>query len=84
MPSVSANFGPTDPNVSEYAACRNTDDPELFFRQGKEEQAKAICHQCPVKRECLAEALSCGTRLAGVWGETTQRQRFRMLRRRVA
>lgn len=46
------------------AACREVEDPELFFPQGKagrdspvlragQTRAKAICADCPVTRQCL-------------------------------
>lgn len=48
----------------EQAACRGT-DPETFFPTAEDGPtydaqvavAKAICHRCPVRAQCLAEAL---------------------------
>ncbi len=47
--------------------CRS--DPELFFAERPEEvaQAKALCHDCPVRANCLAGALQRGEPF-GVWG----------------
>jgi WhiB family transcriptional regulator, redox-sensing transcriptional regulator len=47
--------------------CR--DDPELFFADDQEqvERARALCHQCPVRRACLNAALRRAEPL-GVWG----------------
>lgn len=58
------------------AACRGV-DPSLFFPERAESaaEAKAICWGCPVRRECLAFAMSQDDSLAGVWGATTHRQR---------
>ncbi|MFM7542667.1 MAG: WhiB family transcriptional regulator [Actinomycetales bacterium] len=44
-------------------------DPELFFSENNEEisLAKSLCGGCPVKRECLAGALS-RQEPCGVWG----------------
>jgi WhiB family redox-sensing transcriptional regulator len=62
-----------------YAACRDV-DPDLFFPLGTSgaslaqiEQAKQICHTCPVSRSCLRWALDSGD--AGVWGGTTEEER---------
>jgi WhiB family redox-sensing transcriptional regulator len=61
------------------AACRDT-NTELFFPVGKSgparvqtAHAKAVCAPCPVKTECLEEALENG--LEGVWGGTTDDER---------
>ncbi|HEY3482444.1 MAG TPA: WhiB family transcriptional regulator, partial [Streptomyces sp.] len=62
------------------AACRD-EDPELFFPVGtagpalqQAARAKAVCHRCPVRSDCLAEALVSGQR-AGVWGEMSEDER---------
>lgn len=64
--------------------------PELWFPgPGREtsqgEVAKAIClFDCPVRNQCLAEALSHGVdRQHGIWGGTTERQRRKVLHRRA-
>jgi WhiB family transcriptional regulator, redox-sensing transcriptional regulator len=70
------------------AACRDVEDPEIFFPVGSTgpsvpqiRQAKAMCASCPVRQECLDAALSApGT--DGVWGGATMTER-RHLRRRV-
>jgi WhiB family transcriptional regulator, redox-sensing transcriptional regulator len=62
------------------AACRSA-DPELFFpisssgqSMAQEAEAKAICAECPVRRECLAFALR--THQAhGVWGGMSEQER---------
>lgn len=43
--------------------------PELFFADSpaETEQAKALCRDCPVRRECLADALE-RREPWGVWG----------------
>lgn len=78
--NVTRNFDtPPDERVTQMAACQSPEvDGWLFFTQGREAQAITICNSCPVRSACLREALSCGTRLYGVWGGTTQRQRRRM------
>ncbi|MCX5214247.1 WhiB family transcriptional regulator [Kitasatospora sp. NBC_00240] len=70
------------------ARCRDL-DPELFFPLGntgpalrQAEEAKAVCHRCPVRERCLAWALETGQE-AGVWGGTGEDDR-RALKRRAA
>ena len=48
--------------------CR-TNDPELYFAESPSdvEVAKAMCHTCPVRAECLAGALE-RREPWGVWG----------------
>ncbi len=68
------------------ARCRRT-DPEVFFpEKGKPTRpAKSICARCPVRAECLEEALAAGY-VAGVWGGLSAQERRPMLvaRRRAA
>jgi WhiB family redox-sensing transcriptional regulator len=60
------------------AACVN-EDPNLFFPDGKTsytvqvKQAKTICATCPIKMQCLAEALA--ETEFGIWGGTTEQER---------
>lgn len=62
-------------------ACR-TSNPDELFVQGKEQnRAKAICTGCPVRTECLADALDSRVEF-GVWGGMTERERRALLRRR--
>ncbi|BBU23838.1 WhiB family transcriptional regulator [Mycobacterium xenopi] len=44
-------------------------DPDLWFADSPAdlERAKALCTQCPIRRQCLAEALERGEPW-GVWG----------------
>ncbi len=68
----------TLPAFSAAPACR-TADPELFFRDRRDDDAlaaaRAVCHRCPVKAECLAWATKHD--VFGVWGGTTRTQRTR-------
>lgn len=62
-------------------ACGNT-EPDALFVQGKEQnKIKTVCLGCPVRTECLAEALDQRTEF-GVWGGMTERERRALLRRR--
>ena len=62
------------------AVCR-TEDPELFYPVSSSghvyaaqvERAKAVCRRCPVRAECLSEALA--SPQDGVWGGTTEAER---------
>lgn len=57
---------------------------ELFFapdesesradRKTREADAKAVCHSCFVRGECLSEALKSDERF-GIWGGLTERER---------
>ena len=63
------------------AACAGRDPDKLFARGTEQNRAKRICAPCPVRDECLAEALD--NRIGiGVWGGMTERERRALLRRR--
>lgn len=75
-------YGPTrtdDETWRTHAACAGH-DPGLFFpdpddrrMQAKTAEAKAVCHRCPVREQCLAWALD--HRIEhGVWGGHSARQ----------
>jgi len=69
------------------ASCRGR--PDLFFapddsetrseRRRREAAAKSVCARCPVRIECLMDALESDERF-GIWGGLTERER-RSLRR---
>jgi hypothetical protein len=70
----------------ERAACRGGVDPDLFFpaaesgaaRGAQVRAAKAVCARCPVRSECLDEAL---VRIPyGIAGGLTERERQRLRR----
>jgi WhiB family redox-sensing transcriptional regulator len=63
------------------AACRTTDPDELFVQGAAQNRAKAVCTGCPVRTECLADALDNRVEF-GVWGGMTERERRALLRRR--
>lgn len=58
------------------AACRGQ-PTDLFFpsRGESNDEAKAICRQCPVTSQCLAQALELGE--MGVWAGLSERARRR-------
>lgn len=65
------------------ALCRQV-DPDLFFPEttgglSQANTAKRVCAQCPVRAQCLDEALANDIRY-GVWGGKSEKER-RLLRR---
>src|SRR5947207_14103293 len=63
------------------AACKGTDPDELFVQGAAQNRAKSVCLGCPVRTECLADALDNRVEF-GVWGGMTERERRALLRRR--
>jgi WhiB family redox-sensing transcriptional regulator len=64
----------------DQARCRDVDPDALFVQGAEQNAAKRICDPCPVRLECLAEALQ--HRLEwGVWGGLTERERRLLLGR---
>ncbi len=53
----------------------------LFPEAPAQKRVKLICSDCPVRAECLAEALDNEIEW-GVWGGMTERERRALLRRR--
>lgn len=66
---------------SNRAACTNIDAEKLFVQGAAQNHAKAVCMGCPVRTECLADALDNRVQF-GVWGGMTERERRALLRRR--
>jgi WhiB family redox-sensing transcriptional regulator len=63
------------------ASCRRGDPDALFVQGAAQRRAKVVCHGCPVRAECLADALDNRVEF-GVWGGMTERERRALLRRR--
>ncbi|MDO5285892.1 MAG: WhiB family transcriptional regulator [Actinomycetia bacterium] len=62
------------------AKCRGRQD-ELFPEPADQKRVRTVCWGCPVRSECLAEALD--NRIEwGVWGGMTERERRQLLRQR--
>lgn len=62
------------------AKCRGMAD--ALFPEGKnQKRARAVCTGCPVRPQCLAEALDHRIEW-GVWGGLTERERRQLLRQR--
>ena len=70
-----------DENWGERARCRSTSPDALFVQGALQHEAKRVCYGCPVRTECLAEALD-GQIEFGVWGGLTERERRAVIRRR--
>lgn len=68
------------------ASCRDNGDGNLalFFSKEKEliKLAKKICFDCPVRHECLEEAMK-NRDEAGTWGGLTESERRTARRKRV-
>jgi WhiB family redox-sensing transcriptional regulator len=60
------------------AKCRGMEDA-LFPEASDQKRARLLCSGCPVRFECLAEALD--NRIEwGIWGGMTERERRLLLR----
>ena len=73
----------------DQASCRSV-DPDLFFPVGTTgvalvqiEHAKAVCKTCPVQGACLEFALATNQE-SGIWGGTSEEERRKLRRQRVA
>lgn len=56
--------------------------PDALFVEGKAQRdARSVCAGCPVRLECLADALDHRADF-GVWGGMTERERRALLKRR--
>jgi WhiB family redox-sensing transcriptional regulator len=56
-----------------------TDDDRGSRRIAHEENAKRICRDCPVLRECLSHAIQ-AKETYGIWGATTPKERVALQR----
>lgn len=65
---------------SSLAACREGDPDALFVQGAEQNVAKKVCKGCPVRMECLADALDNQVEF-GVWGGMTERERRALLRK---
>ena len=63
------------------ALCKQAAPDELFVKGAEQHKAKQVCASCPVRTECLAEALDNQIEW-GVWGGMTERERRALLRRK--
>jgi WhiB family transcriptional regulator, redox-sensing transcriptional regulator len=70
-----------DDNWARKAQCRGAGLDTMFVRGAEQNRAKNVCAGCPVKMECLAEALDSKLEW-GVWGGMTERERRAVLKKR--
>lgn len=61
------------------AVCASVPPDSLFVRGAAQREARVRCFGCPVRMECLADALNSKTTF-GVWGGLTERERRALLR----
>jgi WhiB family redox-sensing transcriptional regulator len=54
---------------------------DLFVEGSAQREVRGVCLACPVRLECLADALDSHADF-GVWGGMTERERRALLRRR--
>ena len=74
---------PQDAHWAGRAACGfGKLSPDALFVEGAaQREARVVCAECPVRLDCLADALD--NRMDfGVWGGMTERERRALLRRR--
>lgn len=72
-----------------HAACRGMDVTAFFHPRGergvpwreREERAKRVCAQCPVRRECLDYSMSVEEPF-GTWGGVGERERWAIVQQR--
>lgn len=62
------------------AVCSSTDPDALFVTGAAQRDAATICRACPVRLECLADALDNQIEY-GVWGGLTERERRAVLKK---
>lgn len=62
------------------AQCAGRSPDELFVQGAAQRQAREVCFECPVRLECLVDALDNRIQF-GVWGGMTERERRALLRR---
>lgn len=77
--TITSRASSADGTWAARGQCRGL-DPDGFFVQGADQQkVKALCTACPVRVECLSDALDNRIEF-GVWGGMTERERRRLLR----
>ena len=56
------------------ARCRTVESPDLFYDPARKAEAKLVCAGCPVRGDCLDDALTRREEL-GIWGGLTPTER---------
>jgi WhiB family redox-sensing transcriptional regulator len=65
---------------TQRAVCIGVDPDALFVTGAAQRDATKVCQACPVRLECLADALDNQIEY-GVWGGMTERQRRAVLKK---
>jgi WhiB family redox-sensing transcriptional regulator len=84
VPVLSGSYCSDMPWIQDWslqAACGDEAPDSLFVSGAAQHRAKSVCKGCPVRTECLADALDNRVEF-GVWGGLTERERRALLRRR--
>jgi WhiB family transcriptional regulator, redox-sensing transcriptional regulator len=84
LPFLSGSYCYRVPWIQDWtlrAACRDEAPDTVFVSGAAQHRAKSVCRGCPVRTECLADALDNRVEF-GVWGGLTERERRALLRRR--
>lgn len=68
-----------DETWAAQALCAVQEPDALFVQGAAQRQVRTRCFSCPVRLECLADALQSEANY-GVWGGLTERERRAMLR----
>lgn len=69
-----------DQHWTAYGACGQSSPDDLFVEGAAQRAAREVCLRCPVRFQCLVDALD--HKIAfGVWGGMTERERRALLRR---
>ena len=68
-----------DETWAAHALCAGQEPDALFVQGAAQRQVRTRCFSCPVRLECLADALQSEANY-GVWGGLTERERRAMLR----
>jgi WhiB family redox-sensing transcriptional regulator len=69
-----------DSDWAARAVCTGSDPDALFVTGAAQRNAAKLCQACPVRLECLADALDNQIEY-GVWGGMTERQRRAVLKK---
>ncbi|MFV0425511.1 MAG: WhiB family transcriptional regulator [Beutenbergiaceae bacterium] len=72
-----------DESWTASAACAGRSPDELFVQGAAQREVREVCFECPVRLECLVDALDNRIQF-GVWGGMTERERRALLRRAPA
>ncbi len=80
QPPGSGTAGPVAAGWTRRALCTATDPDALFVTGAAQRDAARICGGCPVRLECLGDALDNQIEF-GIWGGMTERERRAVLKR---